>query len=299
MADFDAPSGPPPPKRRVCASSLKLIHRNRFYVNTVTKKSQWDKPTAPATAGGDEPDGPPPSYSAGSGPAPSDSKKNPFLSHDSDGDRKDRRSPVGQEAEDERLARQLQQEENQRAVAGGGSPNLSTAGPGGSVSGGDGPSGQRGLLGKLFNKNKTSSSNYGGNNNGGGGYPGEGYGPTGYANTPPPPQQGYGGGYGGYGGGPGYGAPQGGYYGGGPPQGYYGGPPQGYYGGPPQGYYGGGGYPQQQRPQRQGLGTAGAAALGVGGGLLGGMLLGEAIDGGDGGDGGGDDGGGDDGGGDF
>jgi hypothetical protein len=87
-----------------------------------------------------------------------------------------------------------------------------------------------------------------------------------------------------------------------------------YYGGQP-GYGQTGYYPPQQgmgmmgRPQRRpggGMGMGGAAALGVGGGLLGGAMLGSAL--GDAGDGGGDggdyggDGGGDyggDGGGDF
>ncbi|CAK7266858.1 hypothetical protein SEPCBS57363_002304 [Sporothrix epigloea] len=298
MADFQAPSGPPPPRvPEGWVARWNDQYKEWFYVNTVTKKSQWDKPTAPATGVSDDPGGPPPNYSPGSGPAPSDSKKNPFTSSNtnfSDGDRRGGRSPFSQEQEDERLARQMQQEENQRAFGTGGqgggaaSSYMSGAGSGPHVGSGpsadaDGSSGQRGLFGKLFNKNKNSAQQqYGSGNNGG--YPGQGYGPTGYANTPPPPQQGYGG----YGGG--YGQPSGGYYGGPPQQ-------QGYYGGPPQGYYGGGGY-QQQQPQRQGMGTAGAAALGVGGGLLGGMLLGEAMDGGDGGGDGGGDWGGDDGGGD-
>ena len=53
----------------------------RFYVNTFTKKSQWEKPTEPARPpmGDDAPPGPPPAYAGGSGPAPTDSKTNPFT----------------------------------------------------------------------------------------------------------------------------------------------------------------------------------------------------------------------------
>ncbi len=214
----------------------------RFYVNTYTKKSQWDKPTEPARPpGGDgAPDGPPPSYSPGSGPAPTDAKKNPFNDGQQRGS--DGRVLTAQEAEDERLARQLQQEENVRATGSGGGAASSylsaggsdgrtgstSPGPGASPGAGGAAPGQRGLFGKIFGGNKNKYSSGSGNQ---GGYPGSGYGPSGYANQPPP--QGYGGGYGGP---P---PPQGGYYGGGPPPqgGYYGGPPQGgYYGGPPQGY---------------------------------------------------------------
>ena len=173
--------------------------------------------------------------------------------------------------EDERLARQLQEEENKRAGVGsatdrgeadsyysgpaaGDTYGQAATSPGGELPARpdqDRSSKGKGLFGKLFNKNKTSQ---------------------GQQQYPPPQGQYY---------------PQQGY----PQQGYA---QQGY---PPQGY---GGYPQQQaygrKPGGGGMGTAGAAALGVGGGLLGGVLLADAFEGGH--DGGGDDGGGGYGGGD-
>ena len=184
-------------------------------------------------------------------------------------------------SEDEKLARQLQAEEESKA--GGSSRGAADSyygqqGPSPGYGGGaqygagssPGPYGQPpgasydqqlpprpdsktkgGFLGKVFGKHSAPP-----------------------AHQQPYPQQGYAGGY-----------PQQGY----PPQQYGGAPPGGYYGGQPQ-------YAQQQAapPKKHGLGTAGGAALGLGGGLLGGALLGEALSdgGGDGGDDGGGDGGG-------
>lgn len=230
----------------------------RFYVNTLTKKSQWDKPTEPARAesAGDAA-APPPVYTPGDKPAPTDTKQNPYVNNN--------------ESEDAKLARRLQEEEDAKARA-------SPAGAAASYGGGgfssppypdqlpprsDDGNKSRGLIGKIFGGKKPNS---------GGGYPGAG----GYGQ---PPQ---------YAGQPAYGAqpPYAGY----PQQGGYGaGYPQqgGYYqqGPPPGGYYGGGGnYAPQQaygRPGRAGgggLGAAGGAALGLGGGLIGGMLLENAIE---------------------
>ncbi len=296
--DFEAPSGPPPPKvpdgwivkwneqykewsvraRRPLPALQQLTPPapgHRFYVNRYTKKSQWEKPTEPARAPGsdDSPDGPPP-YAAGKSPAPSDAKTggstNPF----------DHRAGAGssQEDADARLARQLQEEEDARAARGhtaGGAASsyASTPVPGSSSypdqlptrpdsSGG----GSRGLLGKLFGKNKTQAQ--GGY---GGGYPGQqpqyGAQPA-YGAQPQYGAYPHQGGYGGY-------PPQGGYGGG------YGGGP-GYGGPPPGGYYGGGGgyqQPQQQQAGRTGGGLGmGGLALGAGAGLLGGVLIGEAIE---------------------
>lgn len=277
MADFAPPAGPPPPK---VPAGYKAVWNEQyseyFYVNIYTKKSQWDKPTEPVYPPGEgPPDGPPPSYTGGPGAHSTSTEKSNLTSN----------NPYAQQpdiSEDERYARQLQEEEQARARSHGDSAGAGAANayynsaptgypnPGGSSSAGitpgygDASSQDRGkskggLLGKLLGKAGGSSSHQ--QQGGYAGYPQQ----QGY------PQQGYGG----------YGQPMGGGYGG--------------------GMYG--------RPQRKtgGMGAGGAAALGVGGGLLGGMMLGEALgDAGDGGDGGGDYGGdggdfggGDMGGGDF
>ncbi|KAI1323817.1 hypothetical protein F5Y16DRAFT_403042 [Xylariaceae sp. FL0255] len=274
MADFDAPSGPPPPRvPEGWVARWNDQYKEWFYVNTYTKKSQWEKPTMPAVNPNDDsPAGPPPGYSPGPGAVPSDSKTNPFASS--------RSTPPNDDDADARLARQLQDEEDARARGpsrGAASDYMNTR-PGGGPSPGpssypedlpprEGGSGSRGLLGKIFGGGRSSNRpQYGG-----GGYPGNqgGYGG-------PPPQQYYGGG-----------SPQPqGYYGGGPPPGAYGG---GYGGGPAYGGGGGGGYGyggggyggggfQQQPQKKHGLGTAGGAALGLGAGLLGGALIEDVID---------------------
>ncbi|KAK7977594.1 hypothetical protein PG988_005084 [Apiospora saccharicola] len=268
MADFDAPSGPPPPRvPEGWVARWNDQYKEWFYVNTYTKKSQWDKPTAPAVDPNSEaPMGPPPGYTPGSTPAPNDSKTNPFVNQATRPG-----GPSHGESEDERLARQLQEEENARAGAGSrgaagsymsGSPGPSQypdqlpPRPGDANDRGNGDK-SRGLLGKIFGGNKNKQQQYPGQ----GGYPQQGgYGSPGpqqgYYQTPPPQQ------YGGYGQ-PGYGPPQPGY---GPPQG------GGYYGGQPQ--YGGG-Y-QQARPQKSGgggMGMMGGAALGLGAGVIGGALI--------------------------
>jgi hypothetical protein len=202
----------------------------------------------------------------------SDTKHNPYN------------NPSSTETEDERLARQLQAEEDARArgqssstgAAGAASSYLS-AHSGAPGYGGQSPSAYPnqlpprpisssgdatrssgsggGLLGKLLSVGKTKLSS----SHGAGGYPAgqPGYGQPGYGQPA----------YGGY-------APQQAGYGGYPQQGGYGGYPQ-------QGGYGG--YPPQQaygRPGRSGGGGMGmgGAALGAGAGLVGGMLLMDAID---------------------
>ncbi|KAK3371772.1 hypothetical protein B0T24DRAFT_668335 [Lasiosphaeria ovina] len=383
MADFEAPSGPPPPRvpegwyvlagdkpfmtpmllfpshsqlpnhpawlriavRRLCSwlstsppreqrRHQKLTIRTRvarwndqykewFYVNTYTKKSQWDKPTEAARPPIDDaPGGPPPSYAPGNTAAPTDTKVNPYDDH-SRGASTNPFKP--DESEDEKLARQLQAEEDARARGhssggpGGAAASYANTPPPASVSpypsqlpprsGGSEVDKAKGLFGKFFGK-KTGSSGGGGGlggalgSFGGGGHSGHGS----YGQQP--------GGYGqqhAYGQQPMYGQPQPGYGapgGYGQPQGYGNYPPQGgYY--PPQqgGYYGGGGYPQQQQAPRKsggGMGMAGGAALGLGAGVLGGVLIADAIndnqqeayqegyqDGDNGDYGGGDDGGGD------
>lgn len=253
-------------------------------MNTFTKKSQWEKPTEPAVdpnARDDSPAGPPPGYTPGSGPAPTDSKSastNPFVN---EATRPGAAGGSHDEDADARLARQLQEEENARArTPGSGSAHSygSTPVPPQGYSpypdqlpprsaGGTPADKAKGLLGKFFgSKNKQHGS--GGF---GGGFPGQ-------QQYPSQPQQAYGG----------YGSPH-------PPQqGYYNSPPPQQYGGygAPPGQYGGGygsgpGYGQapggyyQQAPQKRtggGMGAAGGAALGLGAGLIGGALIADAID---------------------
>ncbi|KAF2755685.1 hypothetical protein EJ05DRAFT_112174 [Pseudovirgaria hyperparasitica] len=95
-----------------------------FYVNIYTKKSQWDKPTEPIFPPGNNdlaPEGPPPSYAGGPtqplhGEKTGLSSNNPYASPAGPGGA----SASHDISEDERLARQLQDEENARA---GGRPN--------------------------------------------------------------------------------------------------------------------------------------------------------------------------------
>lgn len=302
MADYAAPTGPPPPK---VPEGYKAVYNDQyhewFFVNIYTKQSQvrvlslcspftlqptdtphramtkltlhqWEKPTEPVygppSLSHTPPPGAPPSYNPAGAHVTGPEKlgsNNPYGGHDN-------------LTEDERLARQLQAEEDARGSSSGRGASDGYYGPGSGAGGAPQhsydqqqlpprpeQSGSRGLLGKLMGKGKHSSTSP---------QPGyaqpQGYGQQGGYNQP----QGYGGAY------------QGGLYG---QQQPYGQP--GYGGG---GY--GGGYPQQQpmymqqQPQKKtgGLGAGGGAALGLGGGLLGGMMLGEAMDGG----GGGGDGGG-------
>ncbi|KAF2264290.1 hypothetical protein CC78DRAFT_533352 [Lojkania enalia] len=297
MSEFAPPSGPPPPK---VPEGWKAVWNDQysewFFVNIYTKKSQWEKPDSPVYPPGEAPDLPPPSYAppASSTPIPPTgdqktlSSNNPYAStgrasHDI--------------SEDERLARQLQEEEDARARASGqgdrrgladefysqqgASPQPGQYGYGQGSAGPYQPSqspyqdqhtsdkgnSKGGFLGKLLGKASGSRPHHGG--------------------AYPPPS--------------GYGQPGYGHYG----QPGYGQPGPGYY--PQQQMYG---PPGRRKP---GMGVGGAAALGAGGGLLGGALLGSAMaddgdhytennyygDDGDYGGDGGDFGGGDFGGGDF
>ncbi|SPO03823.1 uncharacterized protein DNG_06506 [Cephalotrichum gorgonifer] len=282
MSNFAPPPGPPPPKAPEVPegwlAQWNEQYKEWFYVNLNTKQSQWEKPTAPALPAGPPPppqqDDAPPGYSQGDAPTPSDTKNNPYLNMAAQGGGGSS-SKAQQEEEDARLARELQEQERSRQ----GQTPLSQPSPGpflqnpgphqagpyqqayppaADASRGKGKSG--GLLGKLMDKAKASSSSRPGGSHQGYGHapPPQGYG--GY-----PPQQGYmGGGY-----------PQQGYG----PQGGYGAPPAGYGGYPQQAHYGG--YPQQQqgrkKPGMGGAGMMGGAALGVGAGLIGGALIADAV----------------------
>jgi len=282
MADFAPPAGPPPPK---LPEGWKAVWNDQysewFFVNIYTKKSQWDKPTEPVYPAGEAPlDHPPPSYAPGAG--------GPVGTHTTGTSEKSSFSSNNPYAnvnvtDDEKYARQLQQEEEARARSHGpGAPGAGASHDyygqpgqpqpnqyGGSYPQQSGtPYGQSqtpmhdtqpqersskkgGLLGKLISKAQGHGSSSGSH-----GYP---------------PQQQHG--YGQHG----YGAPMGAPMGGG----YYQQPGRPMMGGPMGGGMMGGG----RRPGGGGMGASGAMALGAGGGLLGGALLGSAMaDGGDGGD---------------
>jgi len=284
--DFEAPSGPPPPKVPAgWKAQWNAQYSEWFYVNIYTKKSTWEKPTEPVYPQDDAPPGAPPGYS-GSGTNPTDTK-HPYEPNRGPG------SPNSNVESDAALAARLQAEEDARA-RGTSSRNaqqdyqntpMTQSYPQDLPARDQKKSG--GFLGKLLGKASGSSSSqqpYGGYSQQGG-YGQQGYGQQGYGQQGYPPRQGYG-------------------Y---PPQQYqqgYGAPQPGY------GYGGGGGGYQQQQPQKSGgMGAMGGAALGLGGGLIGGMLIEDAIqdhdqseyqqgyDQGQDNDNGGDNGGGDDGGG--
>lgn len=307
-ASTKPPPTTPQPQPSVGIADTKISNSHRFYVNLLTKQSQWDKPTAPATHSASDhvdPSGAPPGYgsttypagaTAHSGDFPAEkgshlATNNPYSSTHGGGSGSNQNLD-----EDAKLAAKLQAEEDARSGGDRGASDSyyqegmqqqHSGGYGGAGAGAGAQGGgydqnelppreqKKGLLSKVFGKHGSSSQQ---------GYPQQQYPQQGGY----PQQQGYG--QPAYGGGgypqQGYGQP--GYGGGYPPQGY---PPQGYGGYPPQGY-------QQPQKQSHGLGTAGGAALGLGGGLLGGALLADAFEGGDGGgdggDGGGDGGGGGD-----
>lgn len=244
-----------------------------------TKKSQWDKPSEPAYPAGEAPlNDAPPSYAPGAG--------GPVGAHTTGTSEKSSFSSNNPYAnvnvtDDEKYARQLQQEEEARARSHGpgasgagashdyygqpGQPQPNQYGGGGYPQQSGTPygqsqtpmhdtqpqerSGKKGLLGKLISK-------------------AQGHGSSSSSHGYPPQQQHYGQ--------PGYGAPMGAPMGGG----YYQQP-----GRPMMGGGMGGGMMPGRRPGGGGMGPGGAMALGAGGGLLGGALLGSAMaDGGDGGD---------------
>lgn len=294
MADYAPPTGPPPPKAPEVPAGWVARwndqYKEWFYVNVYTKKSQWDKPTVPVfPVDENAPTDPPPGYEHGTGPAPTDTKKNPYE------DRSHLSHPAGSSSaqdDDAKLAAKLQAEEDAKArggptppagyAAGGAADSYAQGHTGGQAQDSfpsdlpprDGSRGSkdRGFLGKLFGKGKNPQG--GQASYGGGGYPQQ---QQNYYQSPPPQQ------YGGY---PQQGPPMGGGYGGGYGQPGYGGgyPQQGGYGGyPPQGGYQQGGYQQQQQQQGKrpggsgmGMGLAGGA-LGLGAGVLGGVLIADAI----------------------
>ncbi|KAF4461879.1 rna-binding fus tls [Fusarium albosuccineum] len=294
MDDFAPPTGPPPPKAPDVpagwAARWNDQYKEWFYVNVYTKKSQWEKPTAPVfPVDENAPEGPPPGYAPGDGPVPTDTKKNPY-----DDQRNQTIGGSSTEEDDAKLAARLQAEEDARARGGFGGPDV-PAGYGGSSSpypqnnspyppsnspypqqsGSPYPSelpprdkgkSGGGFLGKLLGKGKQLASNHQSGSHGGG------YG-GGYQQQ----QQQY------------YGQQQG-YPGQGPPMGYGGQPHYGQGYGAPGGYggYGGGhgygshgggfgGHSGGRKPGGGGMGMMGGAALGAGAGLIGGALIADAV----------------------
>ncbi|KAG5948736.1 hypothetical protein E4U53_006167 [Claviceps sorghi] len=285
---FPFSASPPPrlpasPFRRPRTSADLAAPGPRFYVNVYTKKSQWEKPTAPVfPVDENAPPEPPPGYDAGkNAPVATDVKKNPYENPTDD---KTGTVPHGRAGEDEdaKLAAKLQAEEDAMA-RGGPAPPAGYGGAADSYAQAGHPGSQPppppfpsdlpprdesrgrsggGILGKLFGKGKNQQQGHASSPSGSGSGSGYGYG----AYSPQPPPQGY------------YSSP--------PPQQYGGYPQQGYGGYPQQGYaqpgYGGA-YPQQQAPGKKpgmggamGMGLAGGA-LGLGAGVLGGALIADAI----------------------
>ncbi|KAK5086152.1 WW domain-containing protein wwm1 [Exophiala xenobiotica] len=176
MSDFAPPTGPPPPQ---VPEGWKAVwndqYQEYFYVNLYTKQSTWERPTVPASAGGDMP----PSYTSG-GHAPLSDTKGHMGSN----------NPYNTES-DEAMARRMQEDERAHGSNHGANNNYYGSGPtpqhGGysgapeyaqHETGADRGHKSGGLMGKL--KDKLQSS-------GAGGHHGAGY-----------PQQGYGGHHGGY-----------------------------------------------------------------------------------------------------
>lgn len=216
-----------------------------FYVNTYTKKSQWDVPTEPVYAhDGGAPDGPPPYAGAGqTGPEKS-------------------AGGYGGGNADEAYARKLQAEENARSGTGAADRGAASGYYGGSPAGG-GAYPQQG--GYPQQSTYPQQSAYGQQS----AYPQQ----SAYGQQSAYPQQ-----TAGYAGQSSYAqqapvAAQ-------PSKGGFLGKLMGKTSGGAG--YGGGGYGQQQyaqQPARRtgGMGGLGAGALGLGGGLLGGMLIGDMI----------------------
>jgi hypothetical protein len=259
-------------------NTIKEQYNEYFYVNLLTKQSQWELPEAPATGGANDSLGAPPSY---------DSKNAQPLQAEKTG------SSTGEQmfggassgsqhdiSADEAFARKLQAEEDAQAHGG---TTTSATDRGAS----DAYYQSGGAPGTYGQQPQSYGQSYGQPQQ-------QQYGQTQYGQQDPyAQQQGY--------------APQqqqpsskggflskllgkgksrptsGGYY-----------PPQQ----PHPSYYNGQQNPYQQPGRRPGggMGVGTGLALGAGGGLLGGVLLGEALEGHDGGGDGGGYGGGDDGG---
>ncbi|KAF2878419.1 hypothetical protein BDV95DRAFT_557429 [Massariosphaeria phaeospora] len=117
MAEYAPPTGPPPPH---LPEGWKAVYNQQyseyFYVNIYTKQSQWEKPTHPVYPPGEASEGLPPSYpppmsgAASTSPSGKGSfgSNNPYATTG---------PGTAQMSEDERLARQLQEQEQANARA--------------------------------------------------------------------------------------------------------------------------------------------------------------------------------------
>lgn len=179
MSSYAPPAGPPPPR---VPDGWKAVWNDQyqewFYVNLSTKASQWDMPTEPAYAapGDAPPSGAPPMYdhtqAQHTGPEKSN---NPYMPGPAANTR--------QTSEDERIARQMQEEEDARATSRG---NYGSSNYGASSNQGQLPPREdkkKGFLSKIGSKLSSSGSSsrpysggYGGGYGGHGGYPPQQYG---------------------------------------------------------------------------------------------------------------------------
>ncbi|KAE9966776.1 hypothetical protein EG328_008627 [Venturia inaequalis] len=277
MADMP-PNRPPPPH---VLGGWKAVWNEQyseyFYVNLLTKKSQWELPEAPATAA-DDSLGAPPSYDSKNAQPLSSGKTGSSTGEAMFGGGASHKQDV---SADEAFARKLQAEED--ATSHGGASTATDRGAADAYYQQGGAPGTYGTPQQTYGQTQQYGQQ-------------QSYGQDQYAQQQQYPQQQQQTSSKGAGGflskllGKGKQRPtSGGYY---PPQQ----PHPNYYQQQPM-------YAQPGRRPGGGMGMGTGMALGAGGGLLGGVLLGEALEGHDGGDGGGyggDDGGygGDDGGGD-
>ncbi|KAK6840893.1 hypothetical protein PG987_001753 [Apiospora arundinis] len=247
MSDFAPPAGPPPPTvPEGWAARYNAQYSAWFYVNLYSKKSQWDKPTAPA----EDPNAPVPS-----GPPPGHQEPAP--------------TPTPAPAPAPAAAEPPKTEEKpsaERAFMEAAPPPIPVTT--GGAAGADGKEAKGGFFNKIVGQFQEKTK---------GAFPGQQQ----QQQQPTPPQE-RGDPYGGGGAAPPYQQqPQQQYYSSPPPQqqGYYGAPPPQQYYQPQGGYYA----PPQQYQQapapekKKGMGTMGGAALGIGAGLLGGALISNAI----------------------
>lgn len=119
MADYAPPTGPPPPKVPDGWKAVWNAQYNEwFYVNVHTKASTWDKPTEPAYAAPQDgaPPGAPPGYDHSTAQnVGSEKSNNPYMQHNDTGGSYGAAGGSSSMTEDERYARQLQEEETSRA----------------------------------------------------------------------------------------------------------------------------------------------------------------------------------------
>ncbi|KAK7990129.1 HET-domain-containing protein [Apiospora arundinis] len=261
MSDFAPPAGPPPPTvPEGWAARYNAQYSAWFYVNLYSKKSQWDKPTAPAEdPNAPVPSGPPPGHQEPAptptpAPAPAPAAAEPPKTEE---------KPSA-----ERAFMEAAPPVDNATRPGAAPPSPAYSGDNRGAAGADGKEAKGGFFNKIVGQFQEKTK---------GAFPGQQQ----QQQQPTPPQE-RGDPYGGGAAAPPYQQqPQQQYYSSPPPQqqGYYGAPPPQQYYQPQGGYY----PPPQQYQQapapekKKGMGTMGGAALGIGAGLLGGALISNAI----------------------